>query len=59
MSALPESILTRFRSVALERLEKIEAGWNELTRCPDDDCLLCRDSIAGGPIETHRLSAQA
>jgi Aminoglycoside 3-N-acetyltransferase len=30
-----------------------------ITRCPDDDCLLCRDSIAGGPIETLRLSAQA
>ncbi len=27
MSVLPESILTRFRSVALERLERIEAGW--------------------------------
>lgn len=22
-----------------------------ITRCPDHDCLLCRDSIAGGPIE--------
>ena len=22
-----------------------------ITHCPDDDCLLCRDSIAGGPIE--------
>ena len=29
-----------------------------ITHCPDNDCLLCRDSIAGGPIETLRLSAQ-
>jgi hypothetical protein len=31
-----------------------------ITRCADNDCLLCRDSIAGGPIETpayrHRHS---
>ncbi len=35
-NALPESILNRFRGLALERLERIEAGWNELTRFPDD-----------------------
>jgi hypothetical protein len=23
-----------------------------ITHCPDSECLLCRDSIAGGPIET-------
>jgi aminoglycoside N3'-acetyltransferase len=28
-----------------------------ITRCASNDCLLCRDSIAGGPIETPRLSA--
>jgi aminoglycoside 3-N-acetyltransferase len=24
-----------------------------ITRCGDSDCLLCRDSIAGGPVKTH------
>lgn len=28
-----------------------------ITRCADKNCLLCRDSIAGGPIETPRQSA--
>jgi aminoglycoside 3-N-acetyltransferase len=28
-----------------------------ITHCPRNDCLLCRDSIAGGPIETLRLPA--
>jgi aminoglycoside 3-N-acetyltransferase len=26
-----------------------------ITRCPDNDCLLCRDSIAGGPIAAPML----
>jgi aminoglycoside 3-N-acetyltransferase len=24
-----------------------------ITRCGDSDCLLCRDSIAGGPVKTQ------
>jgi len=28
-----------------------------ITHCDDDSCLLCRDSVAGGPIEIPRLSA--
>jgi aminoglycoside 3-N-acetyltransferase len=24
-----------------------------ITRCGDSDCVLCRDSIAGGPVKTH------
>ena len=31
----------------------------DITDCPDSDCLLCRDSIAGGPLEASRLSAHA
>jgi aminoglycoside 3-N-acetyltransferase len=26
-----------------------------LTHCPDDDCIRCRDSIAGGPIGSATL----
>jgi hypothetical protein len=28
-----------------------------ITHCPDNDCLKCRDSIAGGPMETLRQPA--
>lgn len=31
----------------------------DITHCPDSDCLLCRDSIAGGPLQTSRQSAPA
>lgn len=29
----------------------------DITRCSNDDCLLCRDSIAGGPLDVDLSEA--
>jgi len=35
-TALPDEFLARFRTVALERLERLEAGWLQLTQSGDE-----------------------